>query len=72
MTRRERQLDVLRELCATGAIAHAIDLAYEHFAGFGPDDHIAHLLAEAMEHEVVGDGLRRKFAELPSLPPLPP
>ena len=69
MTRRQRQLDELRDLCVTGAIGHAIDLAYEHFAEFGPDDYIAHLMVEAMDEGAVGGALRRRFAELPSFQP---
>ena len=64
MTRRQRQLDELRGLCSIGAIARSIDLAYEHFADFGPDDDIPILIAEAMEHAEVSDGIRRRFAEL--------
>ena len=64
MTRRERQLDELRALCAIGAIGRAIDLAYEYFADFGPDGDISVLIAGAMEHPGVPDSIRRRFAEL--------
>lgn len=64
MTRRQRQLDELRCLCDDGAIGHAIDLAYEHFAEFGPDDGIANLIADAMEHTAVASDIRRRFDEL--------
>ena len=64
MTRRERQLDELRALCAIGAIVRAIDLAYEYFADFGPDDNIAVLIAEAIEHAEVPASIRGRFAEL--------
>lgn len=64
MTRRERQLDELRALCAIGAIGRAIDLAYEYFADFGPDGDISVLIAEAMEHAEVPDSIRHRFAQL--------
>ena len=68
MTRRQRQLDELRALCASGAIGRAIDLAYEHFADFGPDDDITNLItaaiAEATNHGEAVTGVRRRFAEL--------
>jgi hypothetical protein len=47
MSRKERQLDELRELCRRGAIARAIDLAFEHIACFGQDDSVVVLLEAA-------------------------
>ena len=38
MTRRQRQIDQLRALCADGHVGRAVDLAFEHFASFGRDD----------------------------------
>ncbi len=64
MTRRQRQLDELRTLCSIGAIGRAIDLAYEHFADFGPDDNIAVLISEALEQAEVPASIRSKFTEL--------
>jgi hypothetical protein len=64
MSRRQRQLDELRALCGSGAVGHAIDLAFEHFATFGRDDGIAALLAEAIERAVTPEAVRRRFAEL--------
>ena len=63
-TRRQRHLDELRALCRSGAVARAIDLAFEHFADFGRDDEIARLLADAIEHAEAPDEVRRRFAEL--------
>ena len=42
--RRRRQLDELRDLCRRGAVARAIDLAFEHFTCFGRDDDVVVLL----------------------------
>ncbi|MCU1502419.1 MAG: hypothetical protein JWM12_1773 [Ilumatobacteraceae bacterium] len=64
MSRRQRQLDELRELCRCGAVLRAIDLAFEHFAHFGRDDDIIELLADAIEHAGAPGSARRRFAEL--------
>ena len=61
--RRQRQLDELRDLCRRGAVARAIDLAFEHFACFGRDDVVVALLEHALEHGDDG-GLGRRVAEL--------
>ena len=45
MSRRQRQFNELRDLCAAGGVVRAIDLAFEHFAQFGRDDEIIDLLA---------------------------
>ena len=63
-SRRQRQLDALRELCRAGAVAHAVDLAFEHFATFGRDDGVVELLADALEKLPNADGIARRFAEL--------
>jgi hypothetical protein len=64
MSRRQRQLDELGELCRTGVAARAVDLAFEHFAVFGRDDAVLTLLAAAIEHTAPSDHVRRRFAEL--------
>jgi hypothetical protein len=64
MSRRQRQLDELRDLCRSGAVARAIDLAFEHFADFGHDDDSVVLLAEAIERTDARENVRRRFAEL--------
>jgi hypothetical protein len=64
MSRRQRQRDELRELCHSGSLIRAIDLAFEHFADFGRDDDIVVLLADALEHTAAPEGVRRRFAEL--------
>lgn len=64
MSRRQRQLDELRGLCRCGAVARAIDLAFEHFADFGCDDDIVDLLADAIEYTGATDDARRRCAEL--------
>ena len=69
MTRRQRQLDELRHLCRAGAVARAIDLAFEHFADFGPDGEVVALLADAVAHGQVPVEARRRFGELRTLQP---
>jgi len=66
MSRRQRQRDELRELCETGALARAVDLAFHHFADFGRDDAIVRVLAIAIDRapRPVGATVRRRFAEL--------
>ena len=64
MSRRQRQVEALRALCRQGAIARAVDLAFEHFAAFGRDDEIVQLLALAIDDEATGDEICRRFAEL--------
>ena len=64
MSRRQRQLDELRTLCRAGALSHAIDLAFEHFADFGHDGGVVTELADAIDHMKVSDDVRRRFAEL--------
>lgn len=67
MSRRQRQHDELHELCHSGTVARAIDLAIQHFAEFGPDDAILALLAGALDRTEAPSALRRRFAELCSL-----
>jgi hypothetical protein len=64
MSRRQRQRDELGELCRSGSLTRAIDLAFEHFADFGRDDDILRLLAFAIEGAAVPERLRDRFAEL--------
>jgi hypothetical protein len=64
MSRLQRELDELHALCRSGAVDHAIDLAFEHFAQFGRDDEIVRLLAAGIDvMEAAGRG-RRRLAEL--------
>jgi hypothetical protein len=66
MSRRQRQRDELRELCETGALARAVDLAFHHFADFGRDDAIVRTLAAAIDRapSPVGSTVLRRFADL--------
>jgi len=64
MTRRQRQRDELLELCRSGPLVRAIDLAFEHFAAFGPDDEIVNLLTEAIHRVPASPATRRRLAEL--------
>lgn len=67
MSRRQRQLDELRALCRSGAVARALDLAFEHFAQFGRDDEIVDLLGTAIDASDVPERVRRRLTDL--LPP---
>lgn len=64
MCRRQRQLDELRDLCRSGAVVRAIDLAFEHFACFGRDADVIDLLAGTIEDTEAPERARRRFAEL--------
>jgi hypothetical protein len=64
MSRRQRQLDELRDLCRCGSVVRAIDLTFEHFARFGRDDEIIDLLADAIESVEAPERARHRFAEL--------
>jgi hypothetical protein len=64
MSRRDRQAAELLELCRTGDVARAIDLAFGHFADFGRDDAILARLEAALERSRVTSAARRRFAEL--------
>ena len=64
MSRRQRQLDELRDLCRAGAVVRAVDLAFEHFAHFGRDDEIIDLLADAIERGAAAGPARHRLAEL--------
>jgi uncharacterized protein (DUF111 family) len=64
VSRRQRQLDALRDLCRAGAVDHAVDLAFEHFAAFGRDDEIVDVLGVAIDEAHAAEELCRRFAEL--------
>ena len=66
MCRRQRQVDELRRLCRSGAVARAVDLAFAHFADYGRDDDVVALLAEALDRLGPAATVRRHFAELTS------
>ena len=61
---RQRQRDELRGLCRSGAVARAVDLAFEHFAAFGRDEEIVTLLAGAIERSGAPAAVQRRFEEL--------
>jgi hypothetical protein len=64
MSRRQRQLAELRDLCGAGGVGRAVDLAFEHFAVFGPDEEVVDLLADAIAQLEAPTGVARRFAEL--------
>ena len=64
MSRRQRQLNELRDLCSRGCVGRAIDLAFEHFVQFGRNDEIVDLLASAVDDAAVAERARQRFAEL--------
>ena len=63
-SRRERQLEELRCLCAAGAVGRAIDLAFEHFADFGLTDELVAVITDALERSGAPAVLRDRFASL--------
>jgi hypothetical protein len=64
MSRRQRQLDELRRLCTSGAVARAVDLAFAHFGDFGRDDDVVALLDETVARADGNDRLRARLDEL--------
>ena len=64
MSRHQRHCNELRELCAAGGVARAIDLAFEHFAHFGRDEEIIELLARSIDETGIDGNVRRRFVEL--------
>jgi hypothetical protein len=66
MSRRQRQLDELRSLCGSGAVARAIDLAFSHFADFGHDEVVIALLSDAIVRSEEGEDVCRRLTELTS------
>jgi hypothetical protein len=64
MSRRARQRVELQELCRSGSVSRAVDLAFAHFADFGQDEEILVLLAEALDRTPVTAVVWRRLAEL--------
>ena len=64
MSVRQRQLDELHDLCRAGSVARAVDLAFEHFARFGPDHEVIEVLAGAVGRGPPDARARRRLAEL--------
>lgn len=64
MTRRQRQFDEVRSLCRSGIVGRAVDLAFEHFACFGPDERVIEVLAEAIGQASAAEEVRHRFDEL--------
>jgi hypothetical protein len=64
MTRRDRQRAELRQLCRSGPLSRAVDLAFAHFADFGRDEEVLALLADALARAPATPALRRRFGEL--------
>jgi hypothetical protein len=66
--RRQRQLDELAELCGSGRIDRAIDLAFEHIAVFGQDDDVVVLLEAACGCRSVRPEVRCRIDALRAAP----
>jgi hypothetical protein len=64
MSRRDRQRVELKELCRTGGVSRAVDLAFAHFAEFGPDKEIVDALSRALDRTPDASASRRRFDEL--------
>jgi hypothetical protein len=64
MPRRDRQRFELQELCRTGHVARAVDLAFAHFADFGCDEEILAVLTEALDRACPAAEVRRRLVEL--------
>jgi hypothetical protein len=64
MSRNERQRHQLLELCAAGAVAHAVDLAFEHFAHFGPDEQLIDRLDAAAASAGASAAVRQRLDAL--------
>ena len=64
MSRRQRQLAELRDLCRAGHVLRAVDLAFEHFAQFGRDDDVVRLLADATGRDDAPPRARARFRDL--------
>ena len=67
MSRHQRQRDELRELCRSGALGRAVDLAFQHLVEFGPDDELLAELAAAVDGASVPAAVRQRFADLRSV-----
>ena len=66
MTRKQRQRDELLALCRADGLLRAIDLAFEHFAEFGRDEEIIHMLWEVIERTPASAAVRRRYDALDS------
>ena len=64
MSRLDRQRAELRELCRSGSLARAVDLAFTHFADFGRDEEILAALTEALARTPAPAPVRRRLTEL--------
>ena len=64
MSRRQQQFNELRDLCMAGAVARAIDLAFEYFSNFGRQQEIIDLLARAVDDADDVGRSRQRFCEL--------
>ena len=62
--RRQRQVDELRRLCASGAVSRAIDLAFEHFADFGLTDDLVAVITDALERTRAPVAVHERFGAL--------
>lgn len=68
MGRKQRQLDELRSLCGSGAVARALDLAFAHIADFGVDPCVVALLTSAIDSvDDDDDVLRTRLDDLTSI-----
>jgi hypothetical protein len=63
MSRRQRQLDEIHDLCRRGCVARAIDLAFGHFAEFGRDDGIVAGIEDAIERTGAPADVQRRIAD---------
>jgi len=64
MSRDDRQRRELLRLCQAGAVSRAVDLAFQHFADFGPDGEVLARLADAIGAAGVPPAVHRRFDEL--------
>lgn len=64
MSRRDRQRHELEQLCRAGSLTRAVDLAFAHFADYGPDAELLDVLAAELDRRAATPALRRRFDEL--------
>ena len=67
MSRRERQRRELLELCESGTVKRAVDLAFQHFADFGCDPEVLSRIERAITTADAASPVRRRFEELSAL-----
>ena len=67
VSRHQQQFREIGDLCRSGEVARAIDLAFVHFAAFGREDRIIELLAHAISENESAGTVRRRFSELLTL-----